>query len=223
MNEQQCAECLTPSASLVATRGGAAVCATCAAEHYVACAACGGLVPDDETRSRAGKRHCLACDAELATPKDDAGAAVDVDALVAEYVALDAEAKRIDARLDAIKETLKTVAAARDRVAGAVTLGAGESNVKVSYSTAYKIDLEQAAAIEPMLDPDRFAELFERKVSIAAKKAPIEKLLGGETDDDPEVIEAIRSVVGVVETPRLAAQIPKPPKAPKPSKSGEGA
>lgn len=207
--DQLCAECQTPSARLVAARGGEGVCPECAAAHYVACSDCGALVPRDESRERDGCAYCVECHDRLFAPKEDPESTVDVDELVTEFIRLDAEAKRIGERLDAIKELLKATAATRERIAGAVTLGTGESTVKCSYSVAYKPDAEGVDAIEKMLDPERFAELFERTVTVKTVKANVERLLDGKTDDDPEVIQAVRSIVDVVETPRLTAQRPK--------------
>jgi hypothetical protein len=211
---QPCAECLSPSPDLVRTRAGESVCPACAAEHYIACGDCRGLVARDESRDRDGVAYCVECHDRLFAPKENDGVSSDdLEALVAEYVRLDAEAKRIGERLETIKDLLKAVASNRERVAGAVTLGAGEATVKCTFTTSYKVDAASAEALETALGAERFAELFERKVTVGANKTNVEQLLKGVGDADTEARDAVRSLVDVVESARLLVQRPRKGKA----------
>lgn len=198
--DAQCTECLTPSAELLATRSGDPVCPACASAHYVACGDCKLLVAGDETREADGVAYCTDCfDRMFAV--DGVESDADVDALVAEYVQLQAEAKQLDERIGAIKEQLKKIAASRERVAGAVVLGEGDAEVKCSYRTDYKApDPEKVEALEPLLGHDRFAALFERSVTYKPVKSSLEEFLA--TADAP-LQEAVRDAVRITEIETL--------------------
>ena len=205
--ETQCSECLTPSPDLVATRAGDQVCPSCATTYYVACGDCKGLAPRDETRASDGVAYCLECfDRMFAVDGIDSEA--DVEALVAEYVQLSAESKQISERLDAIKDQLKSIAASRERVAGAVVLGDGDQSVRCSYRTDYKVpDAEKVEALEPVLGHDRFVALFDRSVTYKPNKPELEEFL---TTAEPELREAVREAVRVTEVETLT--VPRPRK-----------
>src|SRR5947209_15828285 len=92
-----CIECMAAVASGVEVfdRVGAVLCRACAAEFYTACGGCGGLVARDEALQRAGDAalFCFECFGKSAEG-GDAPSDEEVNALVAEYVALHEEAKR---------------------------------------------------------------------------------------------------------------------------------
>jgi hypothetical protein len=94
---------------------------------------------------------------------------------------------RVDERMDEIKELLKAAAYTRERVAGAVTLRSDSATVKCSFASRLKCDQECVAALESALGPDRFAVLFDRKVTFSPNKAAVEAVLAGKTDDDEDV------------------------------------
>src|SRR2546430_5122112 len=105
-----CVECMAAVAAggEVFDRVGAVLCRACAAEFYAACGVCGGLVARDEAMARAGGEalFCFECFGKLAEGVD-APTDEEVTTLVAEYVALHEEVKRMDARAAEIKERLK--------------------------------------------------------------------------------------------------------------------
>ena len=75
-----CVECLgeVGAGEALVDRTGAALCRGCAAEFYSPCAGCGGLVPRDETVTRAadGAEVCVECHARgAAAPDVEAGPA----------------------------------------------------------------------------------------------------------------------------------------------------
>ncbi len=208
-----CVECLETATETVAGRRGETLCAGCAKNYYVACALCRGLIPQDEALTRGDAVHCSECDAAASQARAGGSVAPDdaeVESLVAEYVALHAEEKRVKERLDEIKEQLKATAAARERVAGAVTLGGREGAVKCSFKTSLKCVPEKVGALEGRLAPDEFAALFERKVSYSPVKDNLEKFLSGDGGGtDPDVRELILAAVEQTETPTLTVVRPK--------------
>lgn len=111
-----------------------------------------------------------------------------IESLIAEYVQLHSDEKRISERLDEIKDLLKTVAAAKQRVAGAVVLRAGDAAVKCSYKVTVKYNTDKVAALESALDETTFAALFDRKVSYAPVKGKIEEV----TNSTDEATAALR-------------------------------
>jgi hypothetical protein len=213
----QCAECLETVAAdaAVTARGGETLCAGCAKNYYVACAACDGLIPQDEARTHADVVYCSDCEAQALRAKaGDVPDESEVDALVSEYIALHREEKRVKDRLDEIKEQLKAAASVRSRVAGAVTLSGGEGAVKCSFKTSLKCIPEKVSALEQQLEPEKFAAFFERKVSYNPVKDELEKFLSNDDGGDANLRESILAAVERTETPTLTVVRPK--KQPRP-------
>ncbi|HZG53767.1 MAG TPA: hypothetical protein VEZ40_16810 [Pyrinomonadaceae bacterium] len=207
---QLCVECLESATETVAGRGGETLCRECAKNYYVACALCRGLIPQDEALTREDAVYCAGCDAQGAragaasAPKD-----AEVESLVAEYIGLHAEEKRIKERLDEIKEQLKAAAAARERVAGAVTLNGEEGAVKCSFKTSLKCIPEKVSALEARLEPAEFGALFERKISYSPVKDNLEKFLSNDAGSDADLRELVLAAVERTETPTLTVVRPK--------------
>ncbi|HEX8685009.1 MAG TPA: hypothetical protein VF654_00870 [Pyrinomonadaceae bacterium] len=194
-----CVECLADVAAAserVLDRTGAALCRACAAAFYAPCAGCGGLVPRDEAlvRPEGGALNCFECFGRAASP-DGTELLTDeeVEALVAEYVALHEELKRLDARASEVKEQLKRAATARPRISNAVVLRAGEAGVRCSYTAKAAYDAEKLAAAERLLGAEGFAALFERKVTFAAVKGRLEEFLSSEDAAMAAAREAVRA------------------------------
>lgn len=205
-----CVECLETAMEAVAGRRGETLCAGCAKNYYVGCALCGGLIPQDEALTRDDAVYCSDCDARAAHARpDDAPGDAEVELLVSEYIGLHAEEKRIKERLDEIKERLKAAAAARERVAGAVTLSGEEGAVKCSFKTSLKCIPERVSALEERLGPADFAALFERKVSYSPVKDRLEQLLSHDAGTDAALRELILAAVERTETPTLTVLRPK--------------
>ena len=210
MMDTLCAECEKSSATTLTARNGTSICPDCAASYYLNCAACGILLPQDEARLRDDKSFCLDCfdkpagSAAAAALPDESG----IEALIAEYVQLHAEEKRIGERLDEIKEALKTIAAAKDRVAGAVVLRAGEAAVRCSYKVTVKYNQEKIAALENLLNAEEFASLFERKVNYAPVKAKVEEILNSTDDAQAALRDAISEAAERSETASLTVVMP---------------
>ncbi len=117
-----------------------------------------------------------------------------MEALVAEFVALHAEKKRLDARVEEIKERLKLAARARPRVAGAVVLARGRgAGVRCSYSVRTTYDAEKLQTVEAMLGGAEFASLFERKVTFSPVKNSLEEFLSSSDGEHGAAREAIRA------------------------------
>jgi hypothetical protein len=193
-----CVECLSAlagGASLL-DRTGAALCRECAAAFYVPCAGCGGLVPRDEALARpdGGALNCFECFGRAASP-DGTELLTDeeVEALVAEYVALHEELKRLDARASEVKERLKRAAAARPRVGSAVVLRAGEAGVRCNYASKATYDAAKLAEAEALLGREGFAALFERKVTFAAVKDRLEEFLASDDAATAPARDAVRA------------------------------
>ena len=193
-----CVECLVglEAAEQLLDRTGAALCRPCAAQFYTACAGCGGLVPTDEALARndTGALNCFECFGRPAM--DDGTEALsdeEVTALVAEYVALHEELKRLDARASEIKEQLKRAAVARPRVSNAVVLRADSGSVRCSYTSKAAYDAERLAAAEALLGAEGFAALFERKVTFSAVKERLEEFLSSEDEATAAAREAVRA------------------------------
>src|SRR5262249_22130178 len=155
---------------------------------YIECGGCRQFFPRDEAKQVDGVAFCVECHATAFGP---AGAMTEeeVEALVAEFVRLSAEAKTLDDRLEALKEQIKAVAATRERVGNAVLLGSGETRVTCSYATSYKCNAEDVAPLERLLGDDRFAALFKRSISV--NKPNVDKFF--KADEDPELIAAVRA------------------------------
>jgi hypothetical protein len=194
-----CVECLAdlaaPGAGVV-DRTGAALCRACAAAFYAPCEMCGGLVPRDEALARpdGGALNCFECFGRAAAP-DGSEPLTDeeVASLVAEYVALHEEMKRLDGRASDIKEQLKRAATARPRVSNAVVLRAGDAGVRCSYASKAAYDAEKLAAAERLLGSEGFAALFERKVTFSAVKDRLEEFLSSEDGATAAARAAVRA------------------------------
>jgi hypothetical protein len=207
---QLCVECLETAAEAVNGRRGETLCAGCAKNYYVACAHCRGLIPQDEALMRGDVVCCSDCVAQGAQAQAvDAPGDAEVQSLVSEYIGLHAEEKRIKDRLDEIKERLKAAAAARERVAGAVTLSGEEGALKCSFKTNLKCIPEKVSALERQLEPVEFASLFERKVSYSPVKDNLEKFLSNDAGTDAPLRALILAAVERTETPTLTVVRPK--------------
>ena len=207
-----CVECLETVSDAVVTTGrrGETLCAECAKNYYVGCSVCGGLIPQDEARSRDDAVYCSDCEAlALKANAPDAPDESEVESLVTEFIKLHAEEKRIKDRLDEIKEQLKAAASARERVAGAVTLGGAEGAVKCSFKTNLKCIPEKVSALEAQLEAERFAALFERKVSYSPVKDNFEKFLSNDAGADANLRALVLAAVEKTETPTLTVVRPK--------------
>ncbi len=198
------------TAAVLAGRRGETLCSVCAKNYYVACAACHGLIPQDEALMQMDSVYCAACAAQAL--QANTGQALDeaeVKSLVSEFIELHADEKRVKDRLDAIKEQLKTAAATRQRVSGAVTLGGEGGAVKCSFKTNLKCIPEKVSALEDQLEPDKFAALFERKVSYSPVKDQLEKFLSGDAATDADLRQSVLAAVERIETPTLTVVRPK--------------
>jgi hypothetical protein len=192
-----CVECLETAAPPVAGRRGEVLCRSCADSFYAPCAACGGLVPLDEGFRRDAALYCLDCEAQPAgVAPEDVPDESEIETLVAEYVALHAEESRVKKRLDEIKERLKVASSVRQRVAGAVTLRAGEAAVKCSFKATLRCDEEKVAELERALEADQFESLFQRSVKYSPVKETLERVLA---DSSGEAEELRRLVLPAVE------------------------
>jgi len=193
-----CVECLVrlEAGAQVLDRTGAALCRACAAAFYTPCAGCGGLVPTDEALARndTGAPNCFECFGRASAPDGtEALTEEEVAALVAEYVALHEELKRLETRAAEVKEQLKRAATARPRVSNAVVLRAGDAGVRCSYASKAAYDAEKLSAAERLLGADGFAALFERKVTFAAVKDRLEEFLSSDDDATADARAAVRA------------------------------
>jgi hypothetical protein len=203
-----CFECESPVTEPAAIVRGKPICGVCLEEYFAPCKDCGTFVPKDEAVIRDGDVRCAECATKAAVPDGSRVPADDeLRQLIDEYVALHAEKTRVDERMDEIKELLKAAAYTRERVAGAVTLKSDNGSVKCSFPTRLKADQDRVAALESVLGADRFAVLFERKVTFNPNKTAVEAVLAGKTDDDEDVRQAIRGAVEMAETPTVT--VPK--------------
>ena len=203
-----CVECLgeLSAGEQVLDRTGAALCPVCAAKFYTPCTGCGGLVPADEALARndTGALNCFEC---FGRPASDDGTEAlsdeEVAALVAEYVALHEELKRLETRAAEVKEQLKRASSARPRVSNAVVLRAGAGSVRCSYTSKATYDAEKLAAAEALLGAEEFAALFERKVTFAAVKNRLEEFLSSEEAATAAAREAVRAAESRTEVATL--------------------
>ncbi|MEJ7617059.1 MAG: hypothetical protein WKF30_08895 [Pyrinomonadaceae bacterium] len=200
-----CAECeQTAASSSALSRSGARLCAACVAAYYVACSVCRKLTARDESLSREELLCCLECfSAPAATESLDEAA---VETLVAEYVALQAEEKRISEQLEAIKERLKAAASGKPREGSSVTLRAADAAaaVRCSYRTTLKCDADALPLLEQLLAEDEFAALFERKVSVTPVKERVAGFLADADDARGEARAILRAALRETETVTLS-------------------
>lgn len=192
------------------TRHGAPLCQPCAETFYLACAVCRGLIPRDEAVEREGSLYCLECfaapsSASSAEPLTEA----EIEVLVAEFVALHAEEKKISARLEEIKAQLKAAADGRPRVAGTVILRAGEQAVKCGYSMRTNWSAEKLIPVEAMIGAETLASLFERKISFTPIKEQLEEFLNSADETRATAREAIRAAAEIKEQATLTVVAPK--------------
>ena len=203
-----CHECETPVSEPAAIVRGKPICGVCLEEYFAPCNDCREFVAKDEAVIRDGIVRCPDCASKAAVPS---GSRVPADEelrqLVDEYVALHTEKTRVDERMEDIKELLKAAAYTRERVAGAVTLKSETASVKCSFASRLKADQDRVAALESVIGTDRFAALFERKVTFNPNKAAVEAVLAGKSDDDEDVRQAVAAAVEVTETPTVT--VPK--------------
>lgn len=202
--DQVCTECLGPALNAVAARNGALLCGECAAAYYIACAACNHLIALDESVLREGAAHCLDCFQRIDAPPGVSPPADDeVTALVAEYLALHAEERRIADRMKHIKEQLKSAASAKQRIAGAVIFSGEEGAVRCKYSLKLKCDPEKVAPLETLLGPDQFAAMFERKLTFNPVEVVLEEFLARTDDASRAARDAVSNALEKVETSAL--------------------
>lgn len=209
-----CVECLSgvEPAEQVYDRTGAALCRACAAQFYINCAGCGGLVPSDEALARhdTGALNCFECFGRPAlSDGTEALSDEEIERLVAEYVALHEELKRLDARAGEIKEQLKRASSARPRVSNAVVLRADAGSVRCSYASKATYDAEQLAAAESLLGAEGFAALFERKVTFSAVKNRLEEFLSSDEEASAAAREAVRAAETRTEVATLTVVAPR--------------
>lgn len=205
-----CVECEQPASSPVLDRAGSILCSECAAAFFVLCTGCRGLFPQDEAKARADSVYCPEC---FVKPPDDALLELpdeaSLESLIAEYVALHTEEKRVSERLGQIKEQLKAVALMKERVANAVVLRAGDSAVKCSYKVGLKLNSERAEELERILEEERFSSLIERKISFSPVKEKIEEFLKETDDESASLRELLRAALERTETASLTVVTPK--------------
>jgi hypothetical protein len=211
LNEQTCHECLA-SASVAISARGVAICQYCAETFYVACAFCQGLIPQDESVTRDGIACCLACSTKTA-PEADATPLSEEElmALVAEFVRLHAEEKKVKDRLEGIKEKLKRHAATQRHDANAVVIRAGEQAVKCSYSVRTSWNSCMLLELEQTFGAEAVAALFEREVKFSPLKDRLEEFLNTDDQTTAEMRAALRSAAENKEVATLQPVAPKKP------------
>lgn len=203
----ECAALVVAPAEAVLDRVGGALCRPCAAEFYTPCAACGGLVPRDEALADPRGACVLLCVECFGVTSDESGEPPledeEVASLVERFVALHAEKRRVDERLEELKEQLKRAARSRPRLAGAVVLRAGEAGVRCSYTLKTTWDAEKLSAAEELLGGERFGALFERKTTYTPVRAAVEEFLAGADESQAAAREAVRAAARQTETETL--------------------
>jgi hypothetical protein len=205
-----CMECEQPAPNPVLDYAGSTLCSECAAAFFVLCTGCQGLFPQDEAKTRADSVYCPEC---FAKPSDNALSELPdqatLESLIAEYVTLRAEERRVSERLGQIKEQLKVVALMKERVANAVVLRAGDSAVKCSYKVGLKLSPDRAEELERILDEGQFASLIERKISFSPIKEKIEEFLKETDDESTSARELLHAALERTETASLTVVTPK--------------
>ena len=84
-----------------------------------------------------------------------------------------------------------------------MTLRGGDGAVRCNYTVKVKCDPEKTAALEAALGQERFAALFEKKVTFNAVKDQLEAFLSDE-EADANLREAVREAIEKTETPSLS-------------------
>jgi hypothetical protein len=171
-------------------------------------------VPRDEALERA-ENEGMFC-AECFGRAGSAGGAEppgeeETAALVAEFVSLHAEKKRVEERMEEIKEALKLAAGARARVSNAVVLRAGEEGacVRCSYSVKTAYDPERLSAVEELLGRERFDSIFERKLTFSPVKDRLEEFISSTDEEYAAAREAIAAAARQTEVTTLNVVAPK--------------
>ena len=215
-----CVECMggVSAGESVLDRCGATLCRECAGEFYAPCAGCGGLTPRDEALERAENEgmFCAECFGRAGAPAEGEAppGEEEVAALVEEYVSLHAEKKRLDERMEEIKERLKLAAGARPRISNAVVLRAGDGpSVGCSYSSKTAYDPERLSAVEGLLGREGFDAIFERKVTFSPVKDRLEEFISSTEEEYAAAREAIAAAARQTEVTTLNVVAPKKKKA----------
>jgi hypothetical protein len=214
-----CVECMgeVSAGESVLDRCGAALCRGCAGEFYAPCGGCGGLTPRDEALERAEGEgmFCVECFGRAGAPgRDEAPGEEEVAVLVEEFVALHAEKKRLDERMEEIKERLKLAAGARPRISNAVVLRAGEGAcVRCSYSVKTAYDPERLSAVEELLGREGFESIFERKVTFSPVKDRLEEFISSTEEEYAAARAGIAAAARQTEVTTLNVVSPKKKKA----------
>ena len=201
----QCAECERSSSNMLLSRAGASLCGECVAAYYVACSDCGGLVAKDESLPRANLIYCSDCFSN--SSRATGAGTVDetlIETLIAEYISLHAEEKRIGDRMEVIKDQLKNAAAAKQREGNAVTLRAGDAAIRCNYRTSLKCDADAAESLARLLDEEEFSRLFERKTSFTPVKDRIAEFLNDVDESHQAARDAVRAALRETETVTLS-------------------
>lgn len=202
-----CAECESSFKAVTTgggtTKTGSSVCPECIKQYYVTCAGCELLIPGDESRTRDKSVLCADCHAKPQSGSAGLILLENPDALISEYIALHAEEKRIKARMDELKESLKEMAAVQQRISNAVTLRAGDGAVKCSFRSSLKCNREVVESLAERLDDREFEALFERKMSYSPHRESIQEFLNSTEDEKTEIRELLRSAVIETETATL--------------------
>jgi hypothetical protein len=148
---------------------------------------------------------CLEC---FAKPQAEAEAeslgAEELAALIAEFVRLHAEEKKLKDQVEEIKEKLKRHAATQPRASNAVILRAGEHAVKCGYAVRISYNEGKLAVVEELVGAEQFAALFEREVKFNPVKESLEKFLADEGEDWTAARAAILAAMERKETVTLA-------------------
>jgi hypothetical protein len=204
----ECAECEQLGGNMISSRSGATICPECVKAYYVACSDCGGFVAKDESLSRENLAYCSDC---FSKPSGATGAGIVdetlMEALIAEYVSLHAEEKRISDRMEVVKDQLKTAASAKQREGNAVTLRAGDAAIRCSYRTSLKCDADSTEALAQLLDEEEFSRLFERKTSFTPVKDRITEFLKDVDETHQAARDAVRAALRETETVTLSVVI----------------
>jgi cell division septum initiation protein DivIVA len=167
------------------------------------------MFPQDEARARDKLSLCAECFAKPSGAAQTEEVDEPLDTLVAEYVALHAEEKRIKGQMDALKERLKKAAEGMPRAGGAVTLRAGDEAVRCSYRTKLKCEDAGVERLAELLAPEEFARLFERKVSFSSHDEEITEFLATENEEHSDARELLRAAVRETETVMLTVVPPR--------------
>lgn len=206
-----CLECLTEEGLAHSTKEGASLCERCAAEYYLACSECRGLIPKEDAVASDGLPYCTECLHRLADPGGEPLDEEQVAALAREFVELHGQIKTLSDRSDGIKEKLKRVASGRPREGNAVLLGEGDALVKCGFSQRPNYNADRLLALEAEVGEDLIETLFERKISFSADKNSLARFLA---DDDPQYASARAAIKEATETKEiqtLSPAVSKPP------------